>query len=275
MIYYNNIKEMGRGTFGTIHLCERIHDKQKLVIKQIYLEDDGKQLKAAQNEVDILKSLNNPNIIKYYDNYYDRKGVFYIVMEFASKGTVQQLIERERPNTFPPQYVMDLFCQMLMGLDHIHQHKVIHRDLKTENIFLTGLKGDVVKIGDFGISKTLINGNKASTIIGTCNYLAPELCNGNEYNSKTDIWALGCVLYELCAMERMFSGTVSNVVLSIASGRKKQVNTKMYGRQMQEIIDMMLQANPDNRPTTKDLITDPDVFSTLYALGPSLGCIDE
>lgn len=153
------------------------------------------------------------------------------------------------------------------------------------------------------------SGNKASTIIGTCNYLAPELCNGNEYNSKTDIWALGCVLYELCAMERMFSGTVSkflllvfylfrnrcklmniflrhknigfsfwqvsNVVLSIASGRKKQVNTKMYGRQMQEIIDMMLQANPDNRPTTKDLITDPDVFSTLYALGPSLGCIDE
>lgn len=274
MDYYNITKQLSRGSFGTIHLCERIHNKQKLVLKQITLEMDGKQLQAAKNEVAVLKSLNHPNIIQYYDSY-DRKGIFYIVMEYASNGTLQNLIQEERPNYFPPQFVMDLFCQILMGLHHIHQKKVIHRDLKTENIFLTGLRGDVVKIGDFGISKILVNDNKANTIIGTCNYLAPELCNGKSYNTKSDIWALGCILYELCAMEKMFTGTVSNVVLSIASGRKKQVNTKLYGKQMQEIIDMMLQIDPDKRPDTMDLTTDPDIFSTLYSLGGCLGCIDE
>ncbi|XP_072394494.1 serine/threonine-protein kinase Nek8-like [Diabrotica undecimpunctata] len=273
MDYYNPVKLLGRGAFGTIHLCEIIHNKQKLVLKQITLELGGPQLQAAKNEVAILKSLNHPNIIRYCDSY-DRKGIFYIVMEYASKGTLQQLIEKERPNAFAPQYVMDFFCQILMGLDHIHQQKVIHRDLKTENIFLTGLRGDVVKIGDFGISKALINENKANTIIGTCNYLAPELCNGEPYNAKSDIWALGCILYEMCAMEKMFSGTVSNVVLSIASGRKKRVNTKVYGKQMQEIIDMMLQTDPNNRPDTRDLMTDPDIFSTMYSLGGFLGCIE-
>ncbi|KAG5876755.1 hypothetical protein JTB14_001231 [Gonioctena quinquepunctata] len=273
MEFYNTVKQLGKGTFGTVQLCERIHNKQKIVVKQIITELEGQQLEAAKNEVAILKSLNHPNIIQYYDSYI-LKGIFYIVMEYASQGTLQEFIEKERQKYLSPQHVMDLFCQILMGLDHIHQRKVIHRDLKSENIFLTGLKADVIKIGDFGISKTLLNGKMANTVIGTCNYLAPELCDGKPYNSKSDIWSLGCILYEMCAMEKMFDGTVSNIVLSIASGRKKAVNTKMYGKQMQEIIDMMLQPNPEDRPDTISLMANPDIFPSLYYLGCCLACIE-
>ncbi|CAH1155852.1 unnamed protein product [Phaedon cochleariae] len=273
MDFYKPVKQLGRGTFGTVQLCEKIHNKQQIVMKQIVTELEGKQLQAAKNEVAILKSLNHPNIIRFHDSYF-RKGVLYILMEHATKGTLQELIEKERPQHFSPQYVMDLFCQILMGLDHIHRKKVIHRDLKSENIFLTGLKGDVIKIGDFGISKILLNENMAKTVIGTCNYLAPELCDGKSYNSKSDIWSLGCILYELCEMEKMFSGTMSNVVLSIASGKKKPVNTVIYGKQMQEIIDMMMHSDPEKRPDTTALMTHPDICPTLYYLGSCLGCIE-
>ncbi|KAJ8980557.1 hypothetical protein NQ317_001064 [Molorchus minor] len=273
MELYNVIEQLGKGAYGTVHLCERKHNKQKIVVKQVNTDLQGEKLQSTKNEVAILKSLNHPNIIQYYDSF-TINSTFYIVMEYASSGSLFDRINKVRPRHFSPQYVMNLFCQILMGLDHIHQKKIIHRDLKCENIFLTGLKNDVIKIGDFGISKTLLNNNMADTIIGTCNYLAPELCDGKPYNSKSDIWSLGCILYELCAMEKMFDGTVSNVVLSIASGRKKSVNTKRYGQQMQEIIELMLELNPDKRPDTKKLMALPDIFPTLYCLGTNLGNID-
>lgn len=194
------------------------------MIKEIDLDKHGDHLEASQNEVGIMKTLNNPNVIKYYDSYI-RNGKFYIMMEYASKGSLHEFILKNRPNLLEAQVVMNLFVQILMGLNHIHTKKVIHRDLKPQNIFLTGLKGDVIKIGDFGISKLLrwvytkfgkkkngknrcFRNSKTSTFIGTHNYLSPEICNGSAYDYKSDIWALGCVLHELCTLERAFEGKV-------------------------------------------------------------------
>ncbi|CAH0555505.1 unnamed protein product [Brassicogethes aeneus] len=274
MDMYNPISILGKGTFGTVHLCERIHNKQKIVVKVINSDLEGEQLRAAKNEVAILKSLSHPNIIQYFDNF-TKGNTFYIVMEYATKGSLFDLISKSRPNYFQPQFVMDLFCQILMGLEHIHSKKVIHRDLKCENIFLTGVSDNVIKIGDFGISKKILTTKKTQTIIGTCNYLAPEVCDGKPYDVKSDIWSLGCILYELCALEKMFEGTLSNVVLSIANGKIKCVNTAFYGDEMQDLITMMLQVNPDHRPDTKALMCHPDIFPTLYLLGVNLGCLGE
>lgn len=125
------------------------------MIKRINVELNGVNMEAAKNEVAILKSLNHPNIIQYHDSFL-RNGSLYIVTEYANKGTLYDFIAKSKPTRFRPQVVMNLFCQILMGLNHIHSRKVIHRDLKSENIFLTGLQGDVIKIGDFGISKILL-----------------------------------------------------------------------------------------------------------------------
>ncbi|RZC40851.1 serine/threonine-protein kinase Nek8 [Asbolus verrucosus] len=263
--YYQNY-------FSTVHLCERKHNQHKIVIKRIIIDSNSDSLKAAKNEVAILKSLNHPNIIQYYDSCM-KNGTLYIVMEYANKGTLFELIAKIRPNRFSPQMVMNLFCQILMGLNHIHSKKVVHRDLKCENIFITGLQNEVIKIGDFGISKILMNNINAHTLIGTCNYVAPELCDGKPYDIKSDIWSLGCILFEMCAMEKMFEGTLSNVVLSIAAGRRKSVDVDFYGVQMQQIIELMLQIDPNDRPDTLKLMTLPDVFPSLYVLGANLGCI--
>nr|CAH7741229.1 unnamed protein product [Callosobruchus chinensis] len=248
----------------TVYLGQRLHSEQKVVIKQIVVFK-GKELLNAQNEVNILKSLNHPNIIKYLD-VYAKDDNFYLVMEYASKGTLQEKISVERPNYFTAQSVMNTFSQILMGLNHIHRKRIIHRDLKCENIFLTGIDGDVVKIGDFGISKQMLQDDKALTSIGTYNYVAPELCDGKPYDFKTDIWALGCILYELCSMEKMFDGTVKEIVLSIVSGKRKVVNMDVYGKQIQKMINWMLQLNPENRPDTIALMALPDVYPSMYRI---------
>lgn len=129
----------------------------------------------------------------------------------------------------------------------------------------------------------------AHTLIGTCNYVAPEICDGKPYDIKSDIWSLGCILYEMCAMERMFEGTVINlkmlthkftpifqiynVVLAIAARQKKMIDVNYYGIQMQQIIELMLQIEPNDRPDTAALMSLSDVFPSLHVLGTHLGCI--
>lgn len=105
--------------------------------------------------------------------------------------------------------------------------------------------------------------------------MAPELCDGKPYDIKSDIWSLGCILFEMCAMEKMFDGTLSNVVLSIAAGRRKMIDVQFYGVQMQEMIELMLQIDPNDRPDTAKLMCLCDVFPSLHVLGTNLGCIPD
>lgn len=267
-------KQLARGTFGMVYVCKKKHNQEKVVVKEIPFELLGVDFKKAENEVLILRCLNHPNIIKYLDSYHKNRA-FYIVMEYASHGTLQQFIakRRETKDYLLPQHVMDFFCQILLGLHHIHGRGIVHRDLKCENIFITGLKQEVLKIGDFGLSKLLANNCLANTVIGTCNYVAPEICEGKPYNKKSDIWALGCILYELCELDKMFKGPVSSVVLSIASGARKPINGRTYGKQMQELLNLCLQKNPADRPDTKVIMSLSDVFPTLFCLPTNLGSI--
>ncbi|KAL3287629.1 hypothetical protein HHI36_002098 [Cryptolaemus montrouzieri] len=269
--FYDAITELGRGMYGTAYLCAKKHNQQKLVMKEIKTNMKDDDLKLAKNEVAVLKSLKHPNIIQYFDSYL-RKNTFYIMMEYATSGTLHQYLY-ETQETLAPQKVMNYFCQILMGLDHIHEKKVIHRDLKCENIFLTGRKAEVVKIGDFGISKLTVKNNLAKTVVGTCNYLAPELCDEMPYDYKVDIWSLGCILYELCMRKRMFEGSLTYVITSITRGNIKEVDIPRYGQQMQEIISSVMKLNPADRPDTKTLMCYPDIFPTMYVLGTTLGCI--
>ncbi len=106
---------------------------------------------------------------------------------------------------------MGWFAQLCLGVKHIHSKKVIHRDIKLQNVLLTSK--DEIKLGDFGISKLLEStGDFAKTSLGTPYYLSPEICSGKEYNTKTDVWMLGCLLYELCALRKPFEGDSLHVL---------------------------------------------------------------
>ena len=154
-------------------------------------------------EAKILEVLHHPNIIKFKEVYKTKKGKLCIVMDYADGGDLGLKIKEQRGRPFAESQILDWFTQMCLGMKHVHDRKIIHRDLKGANVFLT--KKGIVKIGDFGIAKVLSHTvQKAKTMVGTPYYLSPEIVQSKPYNSKTDIWSLGVMLYELCALKPPF-----------------------------------------------------------------------
>lgn len=128
-----------------------------------------------------------------------------IVMDYAEGGDMYTKIGKQRKigKGFPESQILDWFVQICLALKYVHDRKILHRDLKTQNIFLTA-KGDI-KIGDFGIARVLQDTyDCAQTAIGTPYYLSPEICQEKPYNQKSDIWSLGCILYELVTLRHAF-----------------------------------------------------------------------
>jgi serine/threonine protein kinase len=156
-------------------------------------------LQSALTEVRVLDMLSHPNVIAYYDSFVEDKALM-IVMEYASGGTIFEYLQERRGELLEEREIMSLFLQLMLAMQAVHRHNVLHRDLKTQNIMLDSRNAlKIVKLGDFGISKVLSSKSKANTVIGTPCYISPELCEGKPYNQKSDIWALGCILYaDLC-----------------------------------------------------------------------------
>uniref|UniRef100_A0AC34QWR8 Protein kinase domain-containing protein n=1 Tax=Panagrolaimus sp. JU765 TaxID=591449 RepID=A0AC34QWR8_9BILA len=151
--------------------------------------------------------MDHPHIISYYDSF-EQDGTLMIEMEYADGGTLAQFLAR-RQEYVAESEIMYMFEQMLSAVAYLHDNNVLHRDLKTANIFLTREKH--VKIGDFGISKIMGTETRlaggAQTVVGTPYYISPEMCEGKSYNVKSDIWALGCVLYEMACLQKTFEGS--------------------------------------------------------------------
>ena len=188
----------------------------KCVMKQI---DIGKlsesEKKETVKEAKILEVLSHPNIVKFIEVFKTKNGKLCIVMDFADGtlfwcliilfigGDLQNRIKEQRGRPFSEAQVLEWFTQICLGLKHIHDRKILHRDLKGQNIFLTS-KG-IVKIGDFGIAKVLASTmQNARTVVGTPYYLSPEIVQSRPYNFKSDMWSMGVILYELCALKPPF-----------------------------------------------------------------------
>nr|XP_026486067.1 serine/threonine-protein kinase Nek8-like [Vanessa tameamea] len=261
------LKTIGKGTYGNVYLCEMMKNNMLTIVKDIELNikiQDHKQ--EIANEVKILSKMKHPNIIKFYECYYLDNHVM-ICMEYAISGNLAEYMYQRCPKLIKQQEILFYFCQVLLGVSYIHKLQIIHRDLKAENILLTGSNGIIVKIGDFGISKMLASAKKTSTVIGTPYYLAPELCEGKPYDTKSDIWALGCLLYEMCTHRRAFeSETLVGLVKAITCGSVHPVDLTVYDRGIQDLIDSMLSILPDKRPTIKDLMGKKIILEMIYVV---------
>ncbi|KAK6057239.1 hypothetical protein COOONC_05246 [Cooperia oncophora] len=132
--------------------------------------------KSMMGEVKLLQKMHHPMIIGYYD-YFVFENQLAIVMQYAEGGTMERLVQDQKGVNFPESQVLNYFTQILIALNHIHSKSIVHRDLKTQNILLNRKK-TLVKLSDFGISKELTTRSLASTVIGTPNYLSPEICEG-------------------------------------------------------------------------------------------------
>jgi NIMA (never in mitosis gene a)-related kinase len=225
---YKRIKVLGKGQYGGVSLVRRTSDSTLFAMKAVKLKDgSAESQQRAMTEVEIWKQLSHPNIVLLEEAFVGKSGRFlYMVMSYCEAGDLRQLIrkaENAKQKLLDEERVGRIVVQALLALDHVHGRKILHRDLKPENILLESnvcLGGwDVIKLADFGLSRQLEDTNAmAQTGVGTPYYMCPELMQNHEYNASCDIWAIGCVAYELLTLEKPFPGRtmvqVSNSVVN-------------------------------------------------------------
>ncbi|XP_061683711.1 serine/threonine-protein kinase Nek8 isoform X3 [Syngnathoides biaculeatus] len=256
--------------FRIVHLCRRRSDGGLVILKEIPVEQMSRDERlAAQNECQVLKLLNHPNIIEYYENFLEDKALM-IAMEYAPGGTLADYIQKRCNSLLDEDTILHFFVQILLALYHVHNKLILHRDLKTQNILLDKHQM-IVKIGDFGISKILVSKSKAYTVVGTPCYISPELCEGKPYNQKSDIWALGCVLYELASLKRAFeAANLPALVLKIMSGTFAPISDR-YSPDLRQLILNMLNLDPSKRPQLNEIMALPICIRPLLNLCTDIG----
>ncbi|XP_039539073.1 serine/threonine-protein kinase Nek5 isoform X3 [Pimephales promelas] len=259
MDHYEVIRQVGQGAFGSALLVKHRHGDDELlyVIKEIHLRQlSARDKDASRKEVTLLSKMRHPNIVTFYKSFYDRNNL-YILMEYCDAGDLMNRIKMQRGKPFTEQQIVDWFVQICLGLKHVHDRKVLHRDIKAQNIFLTH-GGQKVKLGDFGIAKSLNNTTDlARTCVGTPYYLSPEICENRPYNNKTDIWSLGCVLYELCTLKHPFEGSnLKQLVLRICRGRYSPVSQR-YSAELRLLLNQLFKISPRDRPSANTLLRRP------------------
>lgn len=255
-----------------MHLCLRKADQKLVIIKHIPVEQMTKEERqAAQNECQVLKLLNHPNVIEYYENFLEDKALM-IAMEYAPGGTLAEFIQKRCNSLLEEETILHFFVQILLALHHVHTHLILHRDLKTQNILLDKHRM-VVKIGDFGISKILSSKSKAYTVVGTPCYISPELCEGKPYNQKSDIWALGCVLYELASLKRAFeAANLPALVLKIMSGTFAPISDR-YSPELRQLVLSLLSLEPAQRPPLSHIMAQPLCIRALLNIHTDVGSV--
>ena len=253
--HFKIIKEIGSGAFGSVYKIQDKNDNKIYALKKIVLnKKDKEDLDSIKNEAYLLKAIDDENVIKYIDSFfYDDS--FYIITEFCSNLDLKSFInEHKKENKLiNEQTIWTIILNLCNGIKKIHNNNMIHRDLKPGNIFISD--NYKIKIGDFGISKILNETNYAQTCIGTLLYMAPEMINGDKYTNKVDIWALGCIIYELCTLDYCFSDNIiPNIINKINSGKHGIIDTKYYSDRLQNLIDLSLKKNYRERASIEDII---------------------
>jgi hypothetical protein len=216
-----------------------------------------KERDATKVEVDLLRRLHHPNIVRYIDSFLTKNSdSLCIAMEYCDGGDLATQIKNARRKLFSEDKVLHWFVQIALGLHYMHTNKVLHRDLKTQNIFLLG-NGRLV-LGDLGISKVLEGTmDFAQTCIGTPYYMSPEIFKNKPYSYKSDVWALGCVLYEMTTLDHAFdANSLNGLAQKIIKGRYPPIHNK-YSRYLRELIGQMLAPEPKQRPDLDQILRKP------------------
>ncbi|XP_042264389.1 ribosomal protein S6 kinase alpha-6-like [Thunnus maccoyii] len=263
---YKLVERIGKGAFGTANLVKSKDDGHQYVIKEIYgiSRMSSKERQKAQKEVEVLANMSHPNIVQYKESF-EEEGCLYIVMDYCEGGDLLKKIKSQKGELFSEEQILDWFVQICLALKHIHDKKIIHRDIKPKNIFLT--KDETVQLGDFGVSRVLNSTEElATTFAGTRLYLSPEIYENKPYNNKSDIWALGCVLYEICTLKRAFKASdKKDLKLKIINGPYPRMSDP-YSQELCFLSAWLLKPNPTERPSVSSILEEPFLSCRIQKL---------
>ncbi|PFH32910.1 NEK kinase [Besnoitia besnoiti] len=264
---YTCIQEIGEGAYGTAYLAKDASGNQ-CVIKAIDVTRmTPKERQGCITEVQLLASLEHPFVVRYLDSFMDRN-TLKIVMNYCADGDLTSVIEKQSRSGVPfkEAQILKWLAQILMALKHVHSHKIIHRDIKSQNL-LVDFDGRI-RLADFGISKLLDHTNaQAKTFIGSPFYLSPELCAGKPYATASDIWAVGCVLYEMASFRTPFhmATNIPDLCYKIQNMPIAPL-PKVYSSELQALTNLMLQRDPRKRATAGELLERPSLQAAIRGM---------
>ena len=255
---YKRVKVLGSGSYGQAVLVERKADKKKFVIKEVDMGKMGRAEKAAaKREAQLLMDLDHPNVVKATDAFLSADSrKLYIVMEHCNAGDLLDVLKARGNKPFPETEIVDMFVQICLGLKHVHDRKILHRDIKGQNVFCT--RDGRLKLGDFGVARVLTGTlDLATTAVGTPYYLSPEICQNKPYSSKSDMWSMGCVLYEMATFKHAFDAQNLNMLcLKIMKGQFTPLGPR-FSAELRDLVNRMLSKDPKRRPSVNEILATP------------------
>ena len=261
------ISKIGEGAYSTVYMVKRLEDEKIYALKKVKIKDLSKKEKSnALNEIRILASVNSPYIIAYKESFIDDKDqTLCIVMEYADDGDLFEKIRlyKQKNTYFMECDIWKIFIQITKGLYDLHEYNILHRDLKSANVFL--FRNGTAKLGDLNVSKVTSRG-VGCTQTGTPYYASPEVWKDKPYNYKSDIWSLGCVFYEIISLVTPFrAGSMAELYKKVMKGEYPPIS-KSFDPKFQNIIDRILKVKPEERPTTGEILEMSEISDKIEEL---------
>ena len=269
------ISKLGEGAYSTVFKVKRIIDNQIYALKKVKLMNlSEKEKENSLNEVRILASVKSNFVVSYKEAFFDEKdNTLCIVMEFADRGDLYQKIVAHKKSAkfFEESDIWRIFIQLVKGLKALHDLKILHRDMKSANVFL--FSNGCAKLGDLNVSKVARRG-LGYTQTGTPYYASPEVWKDKPYDHKSDVWSLGCVLYEMITLRPPFRAKdMEGLFNKVCKGQYSRIPDR-FSEDLFKIVQYLLQVNSIQRPSCEQILQHPIILKRIEYF-KSFGSEDE
>ncbi|KAI6217096.1 Serine/threonine-protein kinase Nek7 [Aphelenchoides fujianensis] len=265
------IQKIGKGQFATCYKAQQKGTDKFYALKQIKMQQmDEKTRMDCEKEIGLLQKLNHEHVIRYFGYFRDNsqgEACLYIVLELADAAclliSIVEQFKKER-RLLPEKTIWKYFVQIISGLEYMHRQSIMHRDIKPANVFIT--QRHIAKLGDLGLGRFFSQQTaQAHSIVGTPYYMSPERMNETGYNFKSDIWSIGCLLYEMAALQSPFYGVKVNLYALCQKIQRcdyPPIPSDLYSKQLRLLVSSCICNDPNLRFAAVQVL---DVAKRMFA----------